>query len=198
MKGLKFLVAFLVFLVSFAALAQTTPAPVAPAPKLPAFEVGVDIGQLATATAGNLQQSQVKFEMNLGASFRWFPVEKFAVGVGFTTSTVKLSGWLVNHNFITPKPLVAYNYTAADFSVYYYPLRTAKGDLWVGLDTTAYFAPQNATTGTKIGYGASFGGDYNLGKGFGIGAYVRYRHVQDFLVPIANVVEPGVRVVFRF
>ena len=166
--------------------------------KLPAFEVGLGMGQLATATAGNLQQSQVKFEMNLGATFRWFPVEKFAVGVGFTTSTVKLSEWLVNHNFIEPRPLVVYNYTAADLSAFYYPLRTSRGDLYVGLDCTAYFAPGNSTSGTKIGYGATFGGDYNLGKGFGIGAYVRYRHVQDFLVPIANVVEPGVRVVFRF
>lgn len=192
---MKKILVLILALVSFAALAQTT-APVAQA--LPAFEVGLGVGQLATATTGNLQQSQVKFEANLSASFKWFPVEHFAVGVGVTRDTVKLSTWLVNHKFIEPKPLVAYQYTGVDLSAYYYPIRTIKGDLYVGLDTTAYFAPGASSGGTKIGFGATLGGDYALGKGFAVGAYVRYRHVQDFLVPVANVVEPGIRFTFRF
>jgi opacity protein-like surface antigen len=182
-------------LFTISALSQT---PAAAPAKLPAFEIGLGLGQLATATAGNLEQSQVRFEANLNAGFRWFPAERFAVGLGVTRDTVKLSTWLVKHNFREPSALIAYEYTGVDLSGYYYPIRNAHGDLYVGIDVTAYFAPGDSASGTKIGYGCTFGGDYALGKGFAVGAYVRYRHVQDFLVPIANVVEPGVRVSFKF
>jgi len=176
----------------------TPPPAAAPAFQLPPFEVGIGFGELATDRAGNLQEANVRFEANVSASFRWFPTEHFALGLGVTRDTVKISEWLVAHRFVLPRPLTAYQYTAADLSVFYYPLRTAKGDLYAGLDMTTYFAPSNTTSGTKVGYGFSLGGDYVLGKGFAVGAYLRYRHVEDFLVPVANVVEPGIRVTYRF
>ncbi len=220
MKGFKILIAFLVCLVSMLAFAQSPPAPVATAPlspmaqvqatakevvataiapnTLPSFEVYLGLGQLATATAGNLEQSEVRFEANLSAGVKWFPTQRLAIGLGITRDTVKLSTWLVKHNFREPSKLTAYQYTGVDLSGYYYLIRGSQGDMYASLDATGYFAPGDSASGTKIGFGCTIGGDYWLSKHFGLGAYVRYRHVSDFLVPQANVIEPGVRAEVRF
>lgn len=197
----KVLILFLL-LVSFAALAQTTPAPVAPAPaapaavKLPQFEAYLGIGQVAVSAAGNAVTYTANFQTQLTAGFRWFPTERFAVEAQYFHDTVSVGRWLEVHNFIEPKPVVAYKYSALAIKAEYWFLRDAHGGAFAFV-APQYFFSTNGINGA-LGYTAGVGGQWCIWKGLFLESQAQFWHVQDYIVPVANTFQGSVSIGYRF
>ncbi len=158
------------------------------------FAVTVGLGQVATATSGNALAYDVSFQTNYSLAARYDFSPKFAFGLSATQDTVKLARWLAVHNFLKPIDNDNYQYLAVDALVFYYPVRNEKAALFIMGGPTYY----HATAINKVGLTAGIGADYALTKHLFLETAVKFRHVQDFLVPVANVFDAGLYFGWRF
>jgi opacity protein-like surface antigen len=171
-----FVILFSLALLATVPLMAQAPSP-APIAALPAFEVYLGGGQVATATAGNAITYTTKFETNVFAGFRWFPMEKFAIDTNFTHDSAKIGLWLTKHGFLEKQPIEAYQYGALAVSAEYWLVRNAKGGVF-GFVGPNYFLGTGSTA-NKLGLSAGFGAQYALGNFF-LETKLEYWHVQDF------------------
>lgn len=158
------------------------------------FAVTLGFGQVATAASGNALAYDVSFQTNYTFAGRYDFTPKFGFGLAATQDTVKLARWLVVHNFTSPVENSNYQYLAVDALVFYYPVKTDKAALFLMAGPTYY----HATGLDKVGLTAGVGADYALTRHLFLETSVKFRHVQDFLVPVASVFDAGLYFGWRF
>ena len=212
MKKLLFLI---LALVSFAALAQTSPAPQewksatdmplvlpihsaaqAVAQALPAFEAYLGVGQVAVSQQGNAVAYTANFQTQLTAGFRWFPTERFAIEGQYFHDTVSIARYLAVHNYITPVPTEAYKYSAFAAQAEYWFLRDTHGGAYAFVAPQYFFSTQGVNG--ALGYAAGVGGQWCFWKGLFVESKAQFWHVQNYLVPVANTFQGSVSIGYRF
>jgi hypothetical protein len=133
-------------------------------------------------------------EWQVQGSIRWDIGRRFGVGLGIARDTATIQKWFVEHNFTTVEPPKAYSYTATDLYATYAFNPDDKARIYALLGGT-WFKSGDLSKG---GYVGGLGLEYAVTKRAFVGFTVKIRHVQDFLVPVANVAETSLQVGFRF
>lgn len=166
--------------------------PVAAADKEPCFSIYAGSGHIWTGSGG-YGYSLDKAEWQLQAGAEWRVSKRISIGLGIARDTATVSEWFIEHNFDVRKPPEAYNYTATDLYGKFVINPGDKAEVFALAGGTWFKSGDLA----KGGYLAGVGLQYNFGKAF-VQTTLKYRHVDQFLVPVANVVETGIGVGFRF
>lgn len=194
----RLLIIFLSLILTCAFFAQATTAPTT-LDKIQAashnFSMTLGLGQVGTATTGNALAYDVKFQTAVKVGFNYFVTPKFSMGLDVQRDTVKLARWAVVHNFLKPIANDNYQYVAYDVLANYYLARTDKLAFFLFAGLTEYTAPGAAS---KTGFTGGVGTDFYMGKHFMLESKVKFRHVQDFAVPVANVFDAGLAIGYRF
>jgi len=187
----RFILFFAVLCIAALPILAQTPA----APALPSFEAYLGAGQVATATSGDSASYKVDFQTNVYAGFRWFPTEKFALDATFTHDSVSIGEWLVRHNFAPVSTSTAYHYSTLAVSAEYWLLRNKSGGIYAFAGPQYFFSFGDQQG--KLGLSAGFGAQYAIGHFF-VETRAEYWHVQDYIVPVANVYVGRVGIGFKF
>jgi hypothetical protein len=165
---------------------------------LPPYQVYAGVGQLATATSGNAIAYQTDFQTNFHVGFRYFPTPKFALDATYIHDNVRVGKWLIEHNFgqLIQGPVQGYEYSALGIYAEYWPIRTLTGGVFVFAGPQGFFGTGNQPS--TMGVAAGVGAQYVLGGRFFLESKVTYWHVQNFLLPVANVYGASLSIGYQF
>ena len=156
-------------------------------------EVYLGAGKLLTSSSGNAFIYKAEYETNYNAGVRFWASPKFSFNLNLMRDTAKIGEWAYEHNFIEKLPVHAYNYTAIGTGVEWWPVENA----YVFLAPT-YFTSPDKDIESKFGIAAGGGFHHRLYKSLTWQTELRYVHVQDFIVPVANGVIWSFRIGYRF
>lgn len=193
------IITFLLMLLCVSALGQTpgAAAPAAPAKAAtldPAFAIELGTGHIWTGSgnyAYNLDSAQ--WQVHLAASCYLTPHHGIMLAVGRDGATI--IEYLHEHNFttLTPKEF-AYRYTIVDLAYRYTINPDDKAKIFLMLGPSGYFAGDLKKAGIMAGAGL----DYGFTPNWFASVKLSFRHVAEFIVPQANVIETRLSVGYRF
>lgn len=154
-------------------------------------EISLSVGRIMTSANGNAINYDVGYETNYTLRGRYFLNDKLAVAGSVTRDTVKVANWLEKHNFLT----VGNNnvqYTKASLGLEYH------FNSFYIYGAVPMFMSSNKSIDSKIGIEAGLGYRYFFNKHWGVGVSVSYCYVEDFIVPVANVIFSDVGVIYKW
>ena len=185
MRKLMFLFVFLI--------ASTVLFAEAPAKLSDGLEIYLGAGKLMTSSSGNAFLYSQDFETSYHFTGRYFLGPTLSVASTVTRDTGRLGEWAEEHNFVDKKPATTYQYTAVGVAAEWWPT----DDLYLFVAPTAFSSP-NKDVESKLGVAAGAGVRYTLYKKMVWQTELRFLHVQDFLVPVANAVTWSFSLGWRF
>lgn len=133
-------------------------------------------------------------EWNLQLTAGWQTTEHFGLAAGVTRDTATVVEWMRDHYFTTQTTPEKYRYTALDLLATWRLNPGAKVDLVFSIGPTVYFEGGLE----KVGATAGAAVEVALARRCYVSGSLKYRHVQGFLVPVANVAETGIHFGIRF
>jgi opacity protein-like surface antigen len=163
------------------------------APEVHPFSISVGTGHIWTG-AGSYGYNFDSSEWQVQASGRWDIGRRIGIGLGVVRDTATVQKWFVKHKFTTQEPPEAYKYTGVDLYAVLFFNPDDKARVYALLGGTWYKSGELSKAGVVGGVGL----EYALTRQVFVGVTVKVRHVQDFIVPVANVAETGLNLGFRF
>lgn|GEM_PF-2794996 len=131
-------------------------------------------------------------QVHLGGDWRF--TDRFGLTFEYVRDTAELKEWLYEHRFTSELTETRYNYNVADLAcrVTFNPGDRAEIYALAG---GSFYKSGGLSKG---GFLAGVGLDYGITDRAFLRVLMKYRHVEGFLVPVANVVETGFGIGFRF
>lgn len=159
------------------------------------FSVQGGLGHLWTGN-GNYWYGVDTAQASVSLAFTYTPVKSFQLALEATYDTADVVTWMNEHEF-TSKTAVpgAYNYFVMDLEARWLICPDGKLSGYLGVGPSLYRDTDGNTAG---GVMAVVGVEYDLTKNLYAYVDVKYRHVQEFIVPVANVVHTGIGLGWRF
>jgi len=156
------------------------------------FSLEVGTGHIWTGS-GNYMATLDKAEWQYSLAAGMELTERHNLTLGVAHDGVKVTTWMQRHNFMDSVPEM-HHYTAVDL-LYGYTLNpNDKAKVTLELGPTWYRAGDLDKAGITAGAVLK----YPLATRLYASVALRFRHVQDFIVPVANVVETRFALGFRF
>lgn len=145
-------------------------------------EVWIGVDRLLTNESGSIISYSAKYETAITAGGKWNVNDNLGFSLTITHDTAKIGKWLLKHNFID-KVTYQYQYTkispAVEFNL---------GKDFYALAGLPIFVSPNKDISNKMGYEVGLAWKKDFAKHFFFRSDVRFVHLQDFIVPVANVV----------
>lgn len=156
------------------------------------MSVEVGTGHIWTGTgnyAYNLDSAH--WQVHVGGAYNFTNHQAVRLDVARDGATVV--NWLHRHNF-TRKVFNDYEYTVIDLGYQYTFMPNSKASPFAYGGLSEYTDDGLWKSGFVVGGGLRF----NLNKHWYISTTVAYRHVEDFIVPVANVAETRIGIGWRW
>lgn len=162
---------------------------------LPVFaqvDAYLGVGRLLTSTEGNAVQYSNDFETNYNLGVRYQTGTKLSFNLNVMRDTARIGEYLLVHNYIEKAPVAKYQYTKIRPSVEYW-----FGDMYVFGGLPVFISPNDGID-TKLGVEAGAGIRHKLYKKAFWQTEASFIHVQDFIVPVANMINWSFSIGYRF
>lgn len=184
----------LVALVALPSAAQTPQDKEAAQTLAPTFSAELGTGHIWAGSGSylyNLDSSE--WQAHLAGTCFLTPHHGVTLAVGRDGATIL--EWLNEHKFTTlqPEPF-SFRYTVVDLSYRYTVNPADKTRVFLYAGPSGYFAGDLH----KIGLMAGIGAEYGFTPHWYAAVRLTYRHVQDFVLPVANFAETRLAVGYRF
>jgi len=160
----------------------------------PTMAVTVGTGHIWTGS-GSYDSTLLSAEWQIRAGFQWNLSERYGLEFNFTRDGAEIVDWLEEHQFTSEAAdSETYRYTVTDLGGFFVLNPEDKASIIFSGGGSMYKEGDLE----KAGFYAGVGLHYDITDRSFVAVTLRYRHVQDFIVPNANVVETGVAVGLRF
>lgn len=157
------------------------------------FAVTVGTGHVWFGS-GDYERSISTAEAQMHLGMDWNFHERFGLTCEYVRDTAELKEWLIEHRFSSDVPTTTYKYSVLDLAARYVFNPGDRACIYALAGGSVYFQGDHRRGGFLAGVGL----DYDIASRTFLRVTTKYRHVERFIVPVANVVETGVSLGIRF
>lgn len=157
------------------------------------FAVTLGTGHIWTG-AGSYGKSVETAEAQVHVGAYWRFTDRFGLTFEFVRDSAEIEDWFYEHSFKGAPSESLHRYSATDVAATFTVNPGDRACIYLMAGGTWYKAGDLS----KAGWLAGAGLDFAITERAFVRATIKYRHVEDFLVPVANVAETGIALGFRF